>query len=33
MRERVTLYGGSLEHGAGERGYVVRARLPLEHAS
>jgi signal transduction histidine kinase len=31
MRERVALHGGTLEAGAGShRGFVVRARLPLE---
>jgi signal transduction histidine kinase len=30
MTERVSLYGGRLESGREEHGYVVRARLPLE---
>ena len=33
MRERVSVYGGRLETGAGpEGGYAVRVRLPLEAA-
>ena len=31
MRERVRLYGGSLDAGAGEDGgFAVRARLPVQ---
>jgi signal transduction histidine kinase len=33
LRERVALFGGELEAGSGDgRGFVVRARLPLEAA-
>ena len=34
MRERVALFGGSLETGAGpEGGFIVRARIPLAEAT
>ena len=32
MRERVSLYGGELDAGRGNGGYVVRARIPLRNA-
>ncbi len=33
MRERVQLYGGSLDVGPREAGgFAVRARIPLEHS-
>ena len=32
MRERVALYGGTLDAGRGDRGFTVRARLPVDRA-